>query len=535
MRIAATRLNNRPHWTVGYLVERLRREERRLGELAVDDRSVEAAVGLSYRDLSPEQQRLFRLLGLHPGADFDPYAAAALAGVSLEAAESLLESLLDARLLLQRQLGRYTFHDLLRSYAQGTARADPEPDPDLAVHRLVDYYLYTADTAAYLIQPGRLRVELRLENPPPEVPPLGERAEAMAWFDAERRNLVAVARHAAGHGLDLHASHLPRAIAMYLLLSGHIQDETALLEAGLEAAHRLGDRGTQMRTLFTLVIPLWHVGRFRDALDRASQALAIATELADRRGEAVGLSRIGMLYNELGQYEQALDYNERALAIHREAADRQEQRTVLNSISVALAALGRYGEALTAARHAVAIERELGGASFGAAGLVNEAIARTGLSDLAGALTALDEAAGLARQVGARGVEAEVAAQHAEVYRRLGRYEQAYRSGRLALDILWAIQRPTITAAVENILGAVHRDRGEPLLALERHQRAGELAEQTELRMELARSLQGIGHCLAMLGDPAGARESWLRALTHYEEMKVPEAAVLRRSLSALE
>ena len=535
IRIAATRLNNRPHWTVGYLLARLRSEERRLGELAVDDRSVEAAVGLSYRGLGQDQQRLFRLLGVHPGADFDAYAAAALAGVPLESAEAHLEDLLDARLLLQRQLGRYTFHDLLRSYAHAAARADPEPRPAEAVHRLLDYYLHTADKAAYLIQPGRLWVELKLEYTPPEAPPLGDRAEAMAWFGQERRNLLAVARHAADHGLDLHASNLPRAIAMYLLLSGHIQDEAALLEAGVDAARRLGDPGAEMRTLFTMVIPLWHIGRFRDALDRASQALAIATDLGDRHGEAVGLSRIGMLYNELGQYEQALDYNERALAIHREAPDRQEQRTVLNSISVALAALGRFDQALAAAQQAVAIERELGGASFGAAGLLNVAIARTGLGDLTGGLALLDEAAGLARQVGARGVEAEIAAHHAEVYRRMGRYDEAYRSGRRALDILWGIQRPTITAAVENILGAVHRDRGEFTVALEHHQRAREWAEQTELRMELARSLEGIGHCLAAVGDELGAREHWQRAVGHYEQMKVPEATALRRRLEAVE
>ena len=534
MRIAATRLNNRPYWTVGYLVTRLRREERRLGELALDDRSVEAAVGLSYRGLGLDQQRLFRLLGLHPGADFDDYAAAALAGVPRETAEALLEDLLDARLLIQRQLGRYTFHDLLRSYAQAAVRAAPDPDLDDAVHRLADYYLYTADTAAHLIQPGRLRVELILAHPPPETPPLRHRAEAMDWFDAERRSLLAMTRYAAGHGLDQHASHLPRAIAMYLLLRGQIQDEAALLEAGLDAARRLGDRGAEMRTLLTLVIPLWQVGRFRDALDRASQALDIATETADRRGEAVCLSRIGMLYNELGQYEQALKYNERALAMHRETADRQEQRTVLNGISFALAALGRYDEALAAARQAVAIERELGGESFGAAGLVNEAIARTGLGDLTGALATLDEAAGLARQVGSRGVEAEVAAQLAEVYRRLGRYDEAYHTGRRALDILWAIQRPTITAAVENILGAVHRDRGEPALGLTRHRRARELAEPTELQIELARSLEGIGHCLAALGDEPAAREHWERALKYYEAMKVPEAAALRSSIGAV-
>ena len=533
MRIAATRLNNRPHWTVGYLVTRLRREERRLGELALDDRSVEAAVGLSYRDLNREQQRMFRLLGQHPGADFDSYAAAALAGESREDAENALEGLLDARLLVQRQVGRYTFHDLLRSYAQAVVRAVPEPDLADAMHRLLDYYLHTADAAAHLIQPGRLRVELDLRHPPAEAPPLAGRAEAMDWFDTERRSLLAVARYAVGQQMDQHATHLPRAVAMYLLLRGHGQDEAPLLEAAALAARRTGDRGAEMRSLLTLVIVQWQVGQFRKALAHARQALEIAVEIADRRGEAICLSRIGMLYNELGDYGEALDYNERALAIHRETEDLQEQRTVLNGVSVALAALGRYDEALVAAHQAVAIERELGGASFGAAGLVNEAIARTGLGDLTGALTYLDEAGALARQVGSVGVEAEVASQSAEVYRRLGRYDEAYRSGRRALDIVWAIQRPTITAAAENILGAIHRDQGEPALALERHQRAAELAEETGLRIELARALEGTGLATAALGDLARARECWRRALALYDAMNVPEARRLRTTIGA--
>src|SRR5262249_21238062 len=153
----------------------------------------EAAVGLSYQGLRPEEQRLFRLLGRHPGTDFDSYAAAALAGVPREDAEIALEGLLDARLLLQRQGDRYTFHDLLRSYAQSAVKKGREPEPELAeaVHRLLDYYLYTADTAAYLIQPGRLRVELDLAHPPAEVPPLDSRTDAMGWYDAEHRCLLA--------------------------------------------------------------------------------------------------------------------------------------------------------------------------------------------------------------------------------------------------------------------------------------------------------------------------------------------------------
>ena len=55
----------------------------RLELLATENLSVAAAFDLSYADLTPGQQRLFRRLGLHPGTDIDPYAAAALDGTGL--------------------------------------------------------------------------------------------------------------------------------------------------------------------------------------------------------------------------------------------------------------------------------------------------------------------------------------------------------------------------------------------------------------------------------------------------------------------
>jgi hypothetical protein len=71
VRIAAARLRHRPVWTPEQLAARLAREHDRLVELADSDRSVAAAFAVSYRDLDEHQQRLFRLLGLHPGSDFD--------------------------------------------------------------------------------------------------------------------------------------------------------------------------------------------------------------------------------------------------------------------------------------------------------------------------------------------------------------------------------------------------------------------------------------------------------------------------------
>ena len=45
--------------------------------MAAENLSVAAAFGISYSDLTEDQQRLFRRLGLHPGPDIDAHAAAA--------------------------------------------------------------------------------------------------------------------------------------------------------------------------------------------------------------------------------------------------------------------------------------------------------------------------------------------------------------------------------------------------------------------------------------------------------------------------
>ena len=84
---------------------------------------------------------MFRLLGLHPGADFDGWSAAALADAPRREAEDVLEALVDAHLLRSAEPGRYTFHDLLREYARRLGTGEPEQPR----RRLHDYYLAAAD------------------------------------------------------------------------------------------------------------------------------------------------------------------------------------------------------------------------------------------------------------------------------------------------------------------------------------------------------------------------------------------------------
>jgi transcriptional regulator with XRE-family HTH domain len=77
-----------PSWTLADLIAEVRAG---VLTLTAEDASIAVAFEVSYRHLDPGQRRLFRLLGLHPGAVFDRYAAAALAGTSLAEAAGLLD------------------------------------------------------------------------------------------------------------------------------------------------------------------------------------------------------------------------------------------------------------------------------------------------------------------------------------------------------------------------------------------------------------------------------------------------------------
>ncbi|HEU4423406.1 MAG TPA: BTAD domain-containing putative transcriptional regulator, partial [Pilimelia sp.] len=84
------------------------------GDTATD---VRAVFSWSYRALSPDAARLFRLLGIHPGPDISTPAAASLAGIPPDQARPLLAELARAHLITEHRPGRYAFHDLMRAYA----------------------------------------------------------------------------------------------------------------------------------------------------------------------------------------------------------------------------------------------------------------------------------------------------------------------------------------------------------------------------------------------------------------------------------
>jgi DNA-binding SARP family transcriptional activator len=205
-----------------------------------------AVFSWSYRTLAPPAARLFRVLGLHPGPDLSGPAVASLAGIPAARAGRLLADLTRAHLLSEHRPGRYTLHDLLRTYASELVRAlDPPERRSAARHRLLDHYLHTAHAAARLLIPGR--GPLQLEPAGAGVTPenLTSERQAWAWFAREHQALLAAIDHAADHGFDTHAWQLAWAVEDFLDRQGHWRDLAAAERLVLGAVTQLGDRGAQ--------------------------------------------------------------------------------------------------------------------------------------------------------------------------------------------------------------------------------------------------------------------------------------------------
>ncbi|SES33776.1 DNA-binding transcriptional activator of the SARP family [Lentzea xinjiangensis] len=212
--------------------------------------SIRTAFELSYRNLSAEQKRLFRLLGLHPVREVSLDIVAALAGVEREEARQLVDSLVWTRLVDATDGDRYRMHDLLRQYAAECAERDEGPaERASAVHRLISWYMGTVHNA------DRRVVGFREEVPmlplPPGVRPRDfvDEDDVARWCLEEENALVAVIQHVAG---PEHVWRLANAVGELLLRYSRTDSVIAVMEAGAAAARMCGEISELVDTLQNL-------------------------------------------------------------------------------------------------------------------------------------------------------------------------------------------------------------------------------------------------------------------------------------------
>jgi len=142
LRIAATRLAQRPEWSVGDFAARLADPQRRLDALTCDGLSVRdslrAGVRLLQRFADPLAMRAMARLGVLDLPVVRTTALAVLLDVPVPLAEQAAERLVDAGLIETLSMDRYRVPDLVRLFARGEYVTAEEEGA--ATGRIVGYY-----------------------------------------------------------------------------------------------------------------------------------------------------------------------------------------------------------------------------------------------------------------------------------------------------------------------------------------------------------------------------------------------------------
>lgn len=479
------------------------------------DTAVRAVFSWSYQDLSSQAARAFRLSGLHPGADLDPYAAAALFAAEVRQAGDLLETLTRAHLILREQPGRYQMHDLLRAYAAELASVqDGAEQQQAALTRLLDHYLHTAAAAMDVLRPSERHRRPRIPAAGTPGPPMADASAARAWLDAQRPNLVAAAAHASSHGWPDHAIRLAATLHRYLDTGGHYPEAVAIHGYARSAAHGLDDPGAEASALASLGVIDSRRGRYQQAAEFLQQALPLFREARDGTGEARALANLAGIDMWRGRYQEAAELLQQALPLFRAADERAGEARAVAILGGIELRQGRYQEAASHQQRALDLYRQISDPAGEARTLNNLGGAERRLGRYRQAADHHQQALALYRQAGDRSGEAYSIGSLGGLYLRQGRYEQA--ASHLQQTLMLCRQtgdRPT-EAYTLAYLGDVHLGQGRPEQAASHHQQALDLFREVGDPAGEALALNGLGEAFLAISRPDQARIEFAQALS---------------------
>jgi DNA-binding SARP family transcriptional activator/tetratricopeptide (TPR) repeat protein len=534
LRIAAELAAARPGSPMADLVTEL--AAGRLDGLdAGEDRAdVRAVFSWSVRQLPDDVAETFALIGLHPGQDLDPHAAAALVGTPAGHARRVLVRLQRASLLQAAGPGRYGMHDLMRAYAREQAAARyGDALCRQALTQLFDYYVGAAAAAMNTLFPAEAHRRPQIPASASALPEMQTEADARAWLDAERANLVAVTTHCAGHGWPHQVADLAGILFRYLVQGGHVLEAQTIFGHALLAAGRSGDLTAEAVARNGLGGVEMRKGHFHSAVGHYLAALELFRRLRDRAGEARVLYNLGSIEHELHNLELAADYYRQASAAYQDGGDSLGVPRALSALSGVEIEMGNYDQAAENLQVALKVFRAEDDQT-------HEAHALSGIGEISLARSQLTEAAGffeqaltiyrsLGDQVGATAQMlnlGDVSLRQGNCRLAISRFEQALAEVREAGYEYGEVRMLRKLAEARHAAGQDAEARTELETAIRLAGATGNTYQQASGYRDLAES-----HYSA--AEDEEAVRHWQRALDLYDQLNAAEADEVRARLTA--
>ncbi|WP_169789041.1 AfsR/SARP family transcriptional regulator [Nonomuraea candida] len=336
--IVGSRLAARPTWQISKVAARLTGRRRILSEL----REVEPVLEWAYGMLDEENRSLLRRLGLLGQRGVSVWMAAALADISLPAAEERLDQLGEAGFLSPTGVRgyegmTYTCHDLVLAVAHDRAMKEDSPqERSAALERSFGALLSMSDAAYVAVRGGHwgiVRGSARRWHPPD---PWLERLPsgwAPAWLESQPARISAATQQAAELGETEYCWELALALFPLLESGGHFEVWRSITDSALAAARGEGDVRGEAAMLYSQGhrATIRHdMGEARHLLERSAE---LFRRLGDAGGEGLALSDLAAISRTGGDLHAAEKTYARAATLLAEAGDRAGEAGAVHGIA----------------------------------------------------------------------------------------------------------------------------------------------------------------------------------------------------------
>ncbi|MEV6830129.1 BTAD domain-containing putative transcriptional regulator [Amycolatopsis sp. NPDC051102] len=280
---------------------------------------------------------------------------------------------------------------------------------------------------------------------------------------------------------------------------------------------------------------------YHDGLDWFGEEygnLIAAVHLARRRGRDDVCWKLAWLLQSYFVTRSRLDDWRSVFAVALEAArasgHRPGEAGILSGLGVVNGVARQYAESRRYLEQVLAIQRELGAREGEARAQYNLAMAAHHGEDCAWAYEHGMQALEIVRELGLGHFEASVLRALGDICTSMGDHEQALRLADAALAILDPDGRPTDTRFTQHTRGLALVGLGRLDEGIACIRESVEMFFAMDEQYEAADVLAQLGSIHLRHGDPALARECWVRSVRLLTELGHPDADDVRAKLAAL-
>lgn len=316
-------------------------------DLPARQQTLRGAIDWSYDLLTPDEQRLFRRLGVFVGG-WTMEATEAVGGEGdngvtvLDCLESLIGKSLVRQVEAVGDAPRFAILETVREY--GLERLETSGETAAIQRAHAAYFLSLAET-----------VEPNLVGP--------DQTATLTQFEGEHDNLRAVLRWACEHHKTETGLRLAYALWRFWQAHGYLNEGRAWLEELLALDYDADDRSppsVRARALIGAAMLAFRQDDYRRVAALSEESLVLYRAMGDRKGIAEALNVRGLAADNLGDCQHATALHEESLALFRESGSTWSIGTALINLGLLARVQGEFARARALMEEGLILRRKLG-------------------------------------------------------------------------------------------------------------------------------------------------------------------------------